>query len=353
MSKVLLRAMLVSLLAVSLPVAAQEEPQFQTDFGREDCTFTSVGQTPYFPLIPGVVLTLEGEEEDDGETVEIRVVISVLGDTEVVDGVTTRVYEEREFEDDELVEVSRNFMAVCRETGDVWYFGEDVDDYEDGVIVGHGGAWRAGVNGAKPGIIMPGSPVLGARFHQELAPGVAEDRAEITGVGEELTVPAGTYENVLATLDSSALDEGSGDEKFYARGIGIIKDADAELVEIELPDCVPGDATLCLNDGRFEVEVEWTSDGATMNEASVTPVANDSGEVWFFRPGNVEMVVKVLDACGVEGFNNYWVFASGLTDRGVVLTVKDTKSGTEKEYSSDLHARFPTILDTAAFQTCP
>ena len=64
-------------------------------------------------------------------------------DTELVDGVLTREVVEREKEDGELVEISYNYFAHCRETGDVWYFGEDVDDYEGGVIVGHGGAWRA------------------------------------------------------------------------------------------------------------------------------------------------------------------------------------------------------------------
>ncbi len=340
------------LLVVAFPLAGQQTPQFQSDFGREHCTFTSVGQSPYFPIVPGLVLQLEGDELDDGETVHIALQISLLQDTEVVDGVTTRVYEEREWEDSELIEVSRNFMAVCRETGDVWYFGEDVDIYENGVITSHEGAWRAGVNGAKPGIIMPGSPVIGARYYQEIAPAIAEDRAEIVGHRDGYVVPAGTFNGVLETSETSALSSGS-DSKFYAKGIGIIQDAAAKLTQVTQPVCVPGEKTLCLNDGRFEVEVEWTSDGVQLSEASVNQVSNESGEVWFFAPDNVELIVKVLDACGAAGFNNYWVFASGLTDRGVTFSVKDTKNGTEKEYSSTLHTPFPTILDTAAFQTCP
>jgi hypothetical protein len=89
-----------------------------------------------------------------------------------------RVVEEREWQDDELVEVSRNFFARCKETGDVFYFGEEVDLYEDGEIVGHGGAWLAGRDGALPGIIMPGRFLLGSRYYQEVAPDIALDRGE-------------------------------------------------------------------------------------------------------------------------------------------------------------------------------
>jgi hypothetical protein len=337
-----------------MTVSAQEQPVFQRDFGRDNCTFTSVGQTPFFPLIPGLVLTLEGEDVDDeNELVQIKVQISVLPDTEMVDGVMTRVYEEREWEDDELVEVSRNFMAMCRETGDVWYFGEDVDDYEDGEIVGHGGAWRAGVDGAEPGIIMPGSPIVGARYFQEYAAGSAEDQGEVAGFEDELVVPFGTYENVLKTLDTSPLEPGAVDEKYYARGLGIIKDASAELVGVTMPPCMPGEHTLCLNDGRFEVEVDFTIDGSEESEGFVHQVSNESGEVWFFGPDNVELIIKVLDACALEGFNNYWVFASGLTNVGVTIGVKDTKTNAEQEYGSEPGEPFPTVLDTAAFQTCP
>jgi len=344
---------IVLLLAVSSTLQAQEEPVFQRNFGRDNCTFTSVGQSPYFPLLPGLVLTLEGDElDDEAELVHIRLQIDILDDTEIVDGVETRVYEEQEWEDGDLIEVSRNWMAVCRETGDVWYFGEDVDIYEDGEIVSHDGAWRAGVDGAEPGIIMPGSPVTGARYYQEFAADVAEDRGEIVGFENELTVPFGTYEDVLKTHDTSPLDPGAVDEKYYAPGLGIIRDGPVELVSVQMPACVSGEHTLCLNDGRFEIEVDFTVDGAEESEGFVHQVSNESGEVWFFGPDNVELLIKVIDACALEGFNNYWVFASGLTNVGVTIGVKDTVTNAEQEYTSDPGEPFPTILDTAAFQTC-
>ena len=99
----------------------------------------------------------------------MRLVIPVLNQAETVDGVTTRVVEERELEDGELVEISRNFFAICNRDNSVFYFGEDVDFYENGVIVSHDGAGRAGVNGARAGILMPGTLLLGARHFQGVA----------------------------------------------------------------------------------------------------------------------------------------------------------------------------------------
>jgi hypothetical protein len=105
--------------------------------------------------------------------------MTVLNETKVVDGVETSVIEERETEGGNLVEVSINYFAICRSSNNAIYFGEDVDMYEDGKIVSHEEAWLAGVNDVKPGMIMPGKAEVGLKYYQEIAPGLAEDRAEI------------------------------------------------------------------------------------------------------------------------------------------------------------------------------
>lgn len=340
--------------ALLLPGGAMaHDPEYTGDFDPGRCTFTTVGTNPYFPLWPGYSLVLEGEElDDEDELVEIQAILTVLPETELVDGVLTRVFEERESEDEELVEISRNFVALCRETGDIWYFGEDVDDFEDGEIVGHEGAWRAGVDGAKAGILQPGSPIVGARFFQEEAPGVALDRAEVISVGNEVTVPAGTFTGVLEVLDSNAIDpEAEGDTKLYAPGVGLIKDEDLELVEIVPPLCQPDATTLCLNDGRFRVTADWeTDEGEGLGQALLP--SDDSGEFWFFQPNNTELIVKVIDACGPP-FDRFWVFAAGLTNVEVTIEVTDTLSGQMREYDNDRNTPFEPILDTQAFATCP
>jgi len=138
------------------------------------------------------------------------------------------VYEEREWIDDELVEVSRNFVAQAAD-GSVCYFGEEVDDYRDGELVGHGGAWQAGENDAMPGILMPGTPEVGTSFQQEVAPGVAEDASTIIAIGQPFTVPAGSFDDTLETRDVNPLG-GGVDPKRYARGVGLIVDETLTLV---------------------------------------------------------------------------------------------------------------------------
>jgi hypothetical protein len=152
----------------------------------------------------------------------------VPDETEVVAGVTTRILVETEFEDGEIVEVSRNFFAQAPD-GSVCYFGEEVDIFEDGEIVSHEGAWRAGEDGNLPGIMMPGDPEIGMIFQQEFAPGIAEDQAEVTAFGETIDVPAGMFSDTLTTEDCNPLD-GSTDHKVYVDGIGIAIDEVAELI---------------------------------------------------------------------------------------------------------------------------
>jgi hypothetical protein len=341
-------AALAALALLGAALAAGQPFPVPTDAERALCTFTTTGSNPFFPLRPGYGLVLAGEE--DGA--EIESIQSVLHDVERVDGVLTRVFEERESEDGELVEVSRNFFAVCRETGDLWYFGEDVDDYEDGEIVGHGGAWRAGVAGARPGIVMLGSPRLGAKYAEESAPGIAEDQAEVIGVHGEATVPAGTFTDVLAIQGSEAGGE-LDDLKMYARGVGNIVDGALELVEVEEPACTPDATTHCLQNGRFRVTARWEDFFADSGDAQAILASADSGEFWFFDGSNTELLVKVLDGCGLPAFESFWVFASGLTNVAVSLTVEDTESDEVRVYSTGIGEAFGPILDTAAFATCP
>lgn len=349
---------LTSLVAVLLGLAGTaafaHDPAYTDAFDRDRCTFSSTGSNPYFLLWPGYALRLEGEEEDDeGEMVDISAIVTVLPETEVVDGVTTRVVEERESEDGELVEVSRNFFAYCRETGDVWYFGEDVQDFEDGMVVGSEGQWRAGVSGAEPGVLMPGTPLIGARHFQEFAPGVALDHGEVVSLDAELTVPFGSFDNLLKVDEGSALDAEDFSEKWYASGIGLVKDEDLELVDVILPACIPDAATLCLNNGRFRVTADWVKpDGEAGDGTAILPSA-DSGEFFFFRADNTELIVKVLDACSNPSFNSFWVFAAGLTNVEVTLTVTDTASGQSRDYENPQGRPFEPVLDTSAFMTCP
>jgi len=236
-------AVALSFLAISwlglssgIVMAQDEQPQFTTQFRLGDCEFETRGVNPYFNLKPGYQSVLEGEE--DGAT--IRVEISVLREFETIvlpdlGAVKTRVVQEREFEDDELIEVSRNFFAICDETNDVFYFGEDVDIFEEDGTVSHEGAWRAGQPDedglAQPGIIMPGTFLLGSRYYQELADGIALDRAEHIEMGLEVTTPAGSFAQCVRVVETTPLEPNSDSEKIYCAGVGLVMDNGNQLIE--------------------------------------------------------------------------------------------------------------------------
>jgi hypothetical protein len=201
----------------------RDDDAWTSQFRVERKAFSATGRNPFYILEPGYQLVLEGGDE--------RLTISVLNETKVVDGVETRVVEERETKGNETIEVSRNFFAINLRTGGVYYFGEEVDDYKDGKLVGHGGAWLSGKNGATFGLMMPGEALLGARHYQEIAPKVAMDRAEIVSVTATLKTPAGEFKNCLKTEETTPLEPDEREYKVYAAGVGLLQDGSMKLVK--------------------------------------------------------------------------------------------------------------------------
>jgi hypothetical protein len=195
-----------------------------SEFDTAPSNMTSVGRNPYFVLEPGHYVVLRDHAGN-------QVTATVLDETKMVDGVETRVLEERELEAGHLIEVSRNFFAIHKPSQNAMYFGEEVDMYRDGKVVSHEGSWLAGVNGAKAGMIMPGDAHAGYRHYQEQAPGVAMDRAEILSTKETLKTPAGKLEKCAKVAETNALKSGELEYKYYAPGIGLVKEEQMLLVE--------------------------------------------------------------------------------------------------------------------------
>jgi hypothetical protein len=214
---------MLALMRGKTPAQEPVASEWMQDFNISKRTMISTGRNPYFILEPGFELIFKSNYE--------KLVITVLNDTVDVGGIITRVVEEREWKMGQLIEVSRNFFAMCKETKDVFYFGEVVDDYLNGKIIGHGGQWRADSPGNKPGLNMPGTPKVGMKYYQEIAPGKAMDRAEVISLNEKLKTPAGTFENCLKTQEGSALKIWEKEYKIYAEGIGLLKDGNMLLVK--------------------------------------------------------------------------------------------------------------------------
>ena len=206
-----------------------DDEEFTTDFRLQDCKFKHKGDNPFFILEPGFQLVLEGEEDGD----ELLLHVTVLDETELIDlgaqglgRIKTRVVEEREWVNGELEEVSRNFFGRCEQTNAIYYFGEEVDPPE--------GIWRAGVNGALPGLIMPGTFLLGSKYFQEIAEeDDAIDRGQNTAMGLDVSVDAGDFTGCVEVVDTNpaegVCDVEEGDVKTYCPGIGLVIDEEVEL----------------------------------------------------------------------------------------------------------------------------
>jgi hypothetical protein len=197
--------------------------------------FVEVIDNSYFPLIPGTTFIYEGENEDK-ETE--RNEVYVTHETRVVMGVTTTVVNDKVWEDGELIEETDDWYAQDAD-GNIWYFGEDSKEYEDGKYVGDEGSWEAGVNDAKPGIIMKMDPQVGDEYRQEYLKGEAEDMAEVISLTESITVEYGSFDNCLMTREWTPLEPGVAENKYYAKDVGqlkeIIVEGDSgymELIEI-------------------------------------------------------------------------------------------------------------------------
>jgi 6-phosphogluconolactonase len=115
--------------------------------------------------------------------------------------------------------------------------------------------------------------------------------------------------------------------------------------------CIPSPTALCLNNSRFQVTATFDAGGGNSGMAHVGTLTSDTGYLWFFSSDNVEAVVKVLDACGFNG--HYWVFAGGLTNVKVTITVTDTEAHVSRQYLNPANTTFQPVQDTSAFATCP
>ena len=231
----ILLVLLAATLVTGAPPDAPENSAFTIDFNLLEAKFSPNGSNTYFSLRPGRFLRFEGYEDGEFHIVEI----TVLPQTRVIafdiDGQTlhvrTRIVREREWIDGDLAEVSRNYFARDSNTGNIYYFGEDVNFYENGVLTGHEGSWRAGVDGALPGLAMPSLFLLGAKYFQEVAPGSALDRAKHDEMGIDIIVPAGEFTNCVMVRETTSLEPGAVSTKIYAPGFGLVKDDTLELVE--------------------------------------------------------------------------------------------------------------------------
>ena len=180
--------------------------------------FTSHVTNPYFALTPGNVKHYKGVR--DGQPTDH--VFTVTGQTKTVLGVPCVVISDVVTQNQSLVEKTTDWYAQDS-GGNVWYFGEDTAEYQNGVVTSTAGTWEAGVDGAQPGIVMPAHPVNGSSYRQEYRPGVALDEATILSTTESVRVPAGSYRNAVMTFDKNPLDPSKMERKWYVADVGFVR----------------------------------------------------------------------------------------------------------------------------------
>ncbi|RJQ46975.1 MAG: hypothetical protein C4534_01940 [Gaiellales bacterium] len=195
-------------------VGAGEEP-YSVEIDPAD--FVAGVDNPYLPYRPGTTWIYEGETDEGTERIEV----TVTGETREVMGVTCVVVRDQVRIDGELVEDTLDWFAQDRD-GNVWYFGEDSKELENGEVVSAAGSWEAGVDGALPGIVMQADPVIGETYHQEYYRGEAEDMAKVLSLDETVELALGAYTGCLQTEEWTPLEPGIAEHKFYARGVGVI-----------------------------------------------------------------------------------------------------------------------------------
>jgi len=198
--------------------------------------FVSQVDNPYLAYEVGKIFHYQQETAEGTETNTVE----ITNGTKVVMGVTTTVVRDRVFLDGELTEDTLDYVAQDSH-GNVWYFGEDAKQYENGQLIGTEGSWLAGEDGAKPGILMLAHPEVGLRYAQERAPDVAEDRARVISLDASAEVEYGEFHHCLETKETTPLEPGVSEYKFYKKNVGLLLEAENrngggdrnELVSVE------------------------------------------------------------------------------------------------------------------------
>ena len=255
---------------INSPAIAQTQKIYDPQINPVN--FTAEITNKYFTLKPGKKLIYEGQTEDGLERIEIL----ITDETKNIMGVETLVYWDKVWLDDVLIEDTRDYLAQDKE-GNVWYFGEDVDNYENGVLADHDGSWIAGVDGAKPGIWMEANPQVGDSYRQEYYKGEAEDMAEVLAINETVAVPYGTYTDCVKTYDWTPLDPTAKEHKYYCSEVGglvlevnLNNDEKVELVDLK---------TETVGETTPVEQIDEPEDNLVNNDPYVEDTANSLGSI--------------------------------------------------------------------------
>ncbi len=248
------RALLVMMVSIGVlilsPLASLAGPATPVAYNSviDPGNFVARIDDPYMPLVPGTIFRYEGVKEGQPQTNDV----TVTADIRMILGVPCVVVHDQVKADGHLIEETYDWYTQDR-AGNVWYFGEASTSYEQGKAVSTKGSWEAGVDGAKPGIVMRVQPILGETYRQEYLKGEAEDMAKVLRTGSSVKVAYGSFDHVMVTEEWTPLEPAIAEEKSYAPGVGFVLavSVKGENERLELVEVVtPGDATPAATPAR-------------------------------------------------------------------------------------------------------
>ncbi|MEM1250298.1 MAG: hypothetical protein AAGK22_28275 [Acidobacteriota bacterium] len=225
------------------------------------------------------------------------------------------------FFDSTNVEIVVKTLDACSFANSLWAFAAGLTDVEVNLTIDDTASGESVTYFSSEGAFQPVQDT-GAFRTCQFGNSLASDDMQ-----ESMRTTVGEYLDDLAHSDAATLEQASS------------------LV------CATTSTQLCLNGNRFEVEVDWRTAQGTSGQGRAVKLTNDTGYFWFFERSNVELIVKVLDACAFA--NRFWAFAGGLTDVRAEVTIRDTETGARKVYTNPQSTAFRPIQDTQAFNTCP
>jgi len=225
----------------------------------------------FLPWKPGTTFVYH-TFASDGSLEQIDTV-TVTEKTKRIDGVTCTVVSDNvtDPQTGQFLEKTFDYYAQDK-SGNVWYFGESSKAFDNGKVT-RAGSWKAGVKGALPGIIQEANPQVGDSYDEEFAPNVAHDHGLVTALNGSKTVPAGSFSNLLVTHETSALEPGAAEDKYYSAGLGEVFGVDEVTGEQDRLVSVTTDTGKLL---LVQAKASFGGGGPSLNTSSLNAAASDS-----------------------------------------------------------------------------
>jgi uncharacterized protein YjiK len=313
--------------------------------------FIDVPKNPYLPVIPGTILRYTGTDKEKIETIEIHVTHA----TKTILGITCIGASEQVLSGGNPVEMTISWYAQDQD-GNVWQFGEETEELNNGQVISTDGTWEAGVDGAKPGIVMRQNPQPGAPYRQEYYFNNAEDMGQVVDILESLATGIGVFNNVIKVKEWTELEPGLEEYKYYAPNVGLILEevvkggsGRIEITEYSFPEQFRNDSLDYQLITSFEPKKLKEPSGIIYHESRATLfIVGDRGDIDEVATDGTFLNHKNIDHADFEGITYnpvtglLYVVIEG---EGKILEINPDDLSVLREFSIDWFYNGRNVLD--------